>query len=575
MKSAKSLYPEIVLGGEYAISYTIGLALIPIITLGVPFAEWLKNSNVPFADWTISSSIGTVCAALLLIIIDNSILRNRTSRPIPNNALFILGFVLGLVKGFVTGVSATKLLNIPGVTFDDNVRRSLTSALIGMITVPTASFCVYSWRHLKQHRSFAKQRLSAIDEFNLFSENQLSAQFIIENTKQHLDKVKLEFMQEAKGSSSFDAIALADLLEKSAREVIRPLSHQVANEKKIYSSFWQVFRDSIILFPIVLSRTIPWVLALFSLLSASILLNRYHLGLGMTILISDLLVISILLYGFKLVISRIEPRIIRIIFLGTVTLLLIDFFHFLIFFWLTGENSFGAFLINLVSLFFMLIISLVANIYSVFEIRKTDSFDRKYMVEFDRVLRRNNSRTELNNEIVRFLHGTLQTRLSASAFRFRNSSTNPLGFDFEVEYQKVLSHFDLDAEISRVITGEVLADKLDEIVSKWESLIKCSVELNVDLSRMYQGQVIRICDFINEALSNALRHGKANSATIQITDAVKDILIVVRNDGQPLAKSSNGLGSKLYDELTTGRWELASNTQGSGVILTGLIPRFL
>ena len=53
MKSAKSLYPEIVLGGEYAISYTIGLALIPIITLGVPFAEWLKNSNVPFADWTI------------------------------------------------------------------------------------------------------------------------------------------------------------------------------------------------------------------------------------------------------------------------------------------------------------------------------------------------------------------------------------------------------------------------------------------------------------------------------------------------------------------------------------------
>jgi two-component sensor histidine kinase len=193
------------------------------------------------------------------------------------------------------------------------------------------------------------------------------------------------------------------------------------------------------------------------------------------------------------------------------------------------------------------------------------------MKEFDQVLRKNNSNVETSNELVRYLHGTLQTRLSASAFRFRNSASNPEEFDFEEELRTVFSHFDLEDSMSHALVQEDLLSKLNEIVTKWDGLIQSTSDVNIDLSRLNSEKVSKICDFVNEALSNALRHGKADSATIEVRDAINDVLVEVSNNGQAVMGKSNGLGSALFDELTNSRWQIGKNPKGPGVRVSGLI----
>ena len=573
MKVNQRDLPEIVLGGEYAISYPIGVALLPFMTVGVVVLEWLKNTKVNIGDWTIAAIYGTLFTAVVLMIIDRTIFKNRKTHPISNNALFGIGFFLGWIKGFITGITASRVLHIPGVTFKDDLLRSLVSAILGMLIFPTIAFCSYSWHQLILYRKFAQERLSAIQEVNEIPINEISRNMLLENTQKNLTKVKLDFIDLAKNQVQLDGSALADNLEKMARDVIRPLSHDVAKKRKGDTSFLAVFTDSLKLFPVILQRSNPWVLVLFTLFSSMFLITGSGVEPGLKIVALRICVLAIVLYGLKAIITRIRASLTLIIFSCTLAMLIASFLHFLIYLWITGEKAVEAFWINFIVLVFLFCVSNFANVFSAFETKKNDDFDAKYMQEFDRVLRKNNSNIEVTNELVRYLHGTLQTRLSASAFRFRNSVSNPQEFDFDEELRIVLSHFDLEEAMSLVLVREDLSVKLNEIVAKWEGLIDCTSDVKVDLGHLNAKVISKICDFVNEALSNALRHGKAATATIEVRDAINDVLVEVNNNGQPVGESSKGLGSKLFDELTDGRWQIGKNPRGSGVRVSGLFSR--
>jgi len=574
LKKSQQILPQVELGGEYAISYPIGIALIPFMTFGVVVSEWLKNTKISVGDWSVAAIYGTAFTAVVLMALDHTILKNRITHPIPNNALFGIGFFLGAIKGFVTGITASRVLHIPGVTFTDDLLRALTSAILGMFIVPTIAFCSYSWHRLIRYRKFAQERLSAIEEVTENLINEKSRMVFLENTQKRLTEIKLDFKNLAKNQKEFDGIVLADNLEKMARDVIRPLSHKVAKNRKSETSFFAIFTDSLKLFPVVLRTSNPWVLVLYTLFSSTFLINGRGVEAGLKIVALRICVLAIVLYGLSAILSRLQVSLTFIILICTLALSLAPYLHYEIYLWITGEKAVEAFWINFTTILFLFLISNFASIFSAFEIKRNNDFDAKYMKEFDQVLRKNNSNVEISNELVRYLHGTLQTRLSASAFRFRNSASNPEEFDFEEELRTVFSHFDLEDSMSHALVQEDLLSKLNEIVTKWDGLIQSTSDVNIDLSRLNSEKVSKICDFVNEALSNALRHGKADSATIEVRDAINDVLVEVSNNGQPVMGKSNGLGSALFDELTNRRWQIGKNPKGPGVRVSGLISRF-
>ena len=173
------------------------------------------------------------------------------------------------------------------------------------------------------------------------------------------------------------------------------------------------------------------------------------------------------------------------------------------------------------------------------------------------------------------MHGTLQTKLAASAFRFRNIEDD--SFDLESEVRNVLSHFEVKTEISKVIIGESLTGRLSEVLAEWQSLIEIElVPLELDVSKISRSQSSNICDFINECLSNALRHGQATKAKIQISDAVNDVLVLVTNNGEPvgaMSRGKTGLGSRIFTRVSNSRWDIKNKDDGSGVRVSALFSR--
>lgn len=85
----------------------------------------------------------------------------------------------------------------------------------------------------------------------------------------------------------------------------------------------------------------------------------------------------------------------------------------------------------------------------------------------------------------------------------------------------------------------------------------------------------RICvnEIAKEAVSNAVRHGNASVAKIEIDRMQNDLIeMKISNDGAPpKAKIEKGVGSQMFDELTL-EWSLNFDRVSSRTVLSATFP---
>ena len=133
-----------------------------------------------------------------------------------------------------------------------------------------------------------------------------------------------------------------------------------------------------------------------------------------------------------------------------------------------------------------------------------------------------------------------------------------------------------DAGIEKVRTQprESLTERLEVVLEEWQPLLEIEpITLELNESSLSRSQACRICDFINECLSNALRHGHATRVRIQVSEALNDVLVVVSNNGSPVAQTKKGLGTKIFDQVSHSRWDIKNKADGSGVRVSALFSR--
>ena len=100
-------------------------------------------------------------------------------------------------------------------------------------------------------------------------------------------------------------------------------------------------------------------------------------------------------------------------------------------------------------------------------------------------------------------------------------------------------------------------------------------DLKKDISRSPRMSMC-LNEILKEAVSNAVRHGDAERAWVEVSRiGEKDAAVVevqVTNDGRiPVTGERRGLGSKLLDELTLD-WSLNSEPETGRTILAARLP---
>jgi hypothetical protein len=361
-----------------------------------------------------------------------------------------LGFCLGAIKRFVTGICASEILKIPNITLVDNIISSLNAAILGIFIIPTLSFVSYAKERFTIQKKFSYEKLVALDEVTSAGDDQNAKIEVIKRVKIRLEEMKLEFIKVTQNNDANNRVHTALILEGIAQNAVRPLSHKIFKKAKVS------FRTTNLIYylkslPVVLNQSIPWIVSLCNLFQVSYVLRNNGFTQALSIIAINVMILIGCLYALQFAILKGKFKYKFNIFLVFLFLAIDALLQALVYQAITDNFRFARLAIVFVLCLFITYFVLFMNMFVTFHSEIITTTDQTYMNEFDKLLRKSNIKSDLSHEVARFLHGTLQTRISASAFRFRN--TDSTEFDYEFECQQVLKHFDMEEELNNQLAA--------------------------------------------------------------------------------------------------------------------------
>jgi hypothetical protein len=117
--------------------------------------------------------------------------------------------------------------------------------------------------------------------------------------------------------------------------------------------------------------------------------------------------------------------------------------------------------------------------------------------------------------------------------------------------------------------AKVTSKRLPEIAQSWQGLAEIEYELIPEFSEFHSQSEIT-SQLIEEAVVNAIRHGKASKISIKAISSVSSISVTVRDNGvMQMAKAGSGLGTIMLNTFTE-NWSL--EREGDHSLLTFSVP---
>lgn len=175
--------------------------------------------------------------------------------------------------------------------------------------------------------------------------------------------------------------------------------------------------------------------------------------------------------------------------------------------------------------------------------------------------------------LARALHGPVQSAVTASALRLAKESQE--GTISPALVESVRSDLVSALDVLNAPESEVASidQSISRIVTTWDGV--CEVRASIDDAAntlIADDLVTRACviDILTDAVSNAVRHGKAEAVSIRISSPLDVLVIDVQDNGTAVAEGlSTGLGSALLDECAL-TWSLTRRDDGH--LLHAVLP---
>jgi len=170
------------------------------------------------------------------------------------------------------------------------------------------------------------------------------------------------------------------------------------------------------------------------------------------------------------------------------------------------------------------------------------------------------------------LHGPVQARLAACAVAMDQAAA---AGDLDL-YRDSLARAQ-EALDSPLFPDPPLADSsIEESVLRatglWSGLLDVTVEISEGLASATDSGG-RIESIVEEALGNAARHGRAKRLQVSVSDVGDSTIIEVHDDGKGFTEFRPGLGSRLFDKTTGGRWSVTPGSALGGCVFRAEVTR--
>lgn len=518
----------------------------PLNTLGLLSAIFLANI---FAL--------SICAIWVLVF-SKTIFRNRARNPVPLFWVIIFSASVGALKGAMTGLGCW-LLQIESdlaATISDRVGQT---TLLGAWLIPAITLVAHRLSILQaQREALVAERVSnTLIESGAAQtrDNQASLRAFAAMAKKELSSISTPVSTDEQTSHYAQAI------RRLVTDQLRPLSHRIwEQENKRISSFSiaEIARQSIFGFSKARS-----VVALVYVVTAFPSIMRF-VGLGEAVLRS-ILAGAVIYVGFWAM-SAFTPKKYWVATSWFVLAILgVSYLSFV-----TGELAFGyvtefdAFETVMAVWLWLTQLTFISAFLS--GVRKSGFEIKQQFADLygsgsiDRAVRLNQARIQ-NRDFANYLHGQVQNKLLSVALGLEKGKAT------KEELEQALAVVEnilktLDSNFQTMNSGDIDAE-VAKLNDQWLGFIKIRWNLDTGVKNLETRKRILLMQLVDEAISNAVRHGLAKKVLVNAAVAAdEEVTLEVIDDGIGPRDGKAGLGSTFFKSVSKGNWKLEQGPNG-------------
>jgi signal transduction histidine kinase len=568
-------------GGKWAISWKVAFYFLPFLIFIVPLAEGAITSWWAFWRWSFVSMLSLIPLFIIFLLADITVFKDRERNPLPAHYVFLLGFLLGLVRGVTTGSLAVfmNLLTLENLsTISYVVIRGVNAGLLGMLALPLISLIASSIEIYQDdrnaliadrmlHQSQKSESLAVIKSLRSSMTRKVDDNLlkVIKDSQEYFDE---------KGRSLEKNWELMSVrLRKAALDTIRPFSHQLhrQGEEKVYRV------KGIELLRYISSTIkieIPWIILGYLVLNFRIIFENSPVNLALLNLTTRIFIIYIGLKGIKRLKSAGKIRSLKtylpalLIFtslFGYITHLTEDIFRLKI------EPEWIHFF-DVLSLFTLIVVVGFVSSFFYGQHAESEFLERQLSKEQLEAMLLKREEDRLSRELAKYLHGTIQSRLMASAMALEKAGRKGDKKALERELAQAYESLRVPSAAYFAAPEANFKAEINKVVSKWNDLVKIKVKIDKGIGDVDSAKSQEIGNAINEGISNSFRHGHASNVSISIDKDKFGIRVLVIDDGDGPMGGKGGLGTEWFNAISGSSWSLVPGKGNKGAILELRIP---
>jgi signal transduction histidine kinase len=529
------------IGGKDLLNIKDLLVWLPIPLITLSMATSTAKSGDVMLVWILSNLITLALMATLVFLLRLLIYQRRPALVLSVFWVVVIAASLGGIKSLTTFITVGALIDIPQ-TLGGYIFRAAGGCVVGVLTISGLAL----WGHLTRTLEYEGQLLMASKSYEYpiaLTNSERSSLFLIR------DELKgLSYNLTINNHAEFLSPSQVEQIEKLASANIRSLSN-LLYEPLIKRSTLSI--PAGVVNKAMRTRPSEKILALCYLGAIWGNVAAHGLAFGVILTASSaLLIYSTLTLTFKLLerFRLINPFsfVAATAFVPSAAVVFVNLWH---------EHIHPAWLIFVTVGVWFSSLSIINNSIKVAR-RDLDAL-RKESANFQTL--GNSAAFELRrNKIARLLHGEVQSRLQA-AVRKGGPEAGLSSAEACLEIGEIMDLLDSHINPQNLTPLE----QIQRLIKRWRGF----AEIDIDLPKTIPAEIDlnQTFDIIEEAVTNAVRHGFANHIAVKVSLEPERSLSVIDNGFGPIAGAPS-IGSKILDSRSKS-WKLSAVPGGGSKLL--------
>ena len=558
------------LTGRWSIARDPYLFVAPTTIASVILIEATTYTPSEIFGWFLASAIGYLVFCATLFLAHRTAFNDRETVPTP--ILWI--FALGLTAGVFKGISTAWISYIYGFDVDlvaAIASRIFAAGLLGLIGVPAIAIVMNSLQEFREKRAQLIAEQVLVESRELQSQEVIAAMSdqlrssIESDLNLLLDDLRGSLEEKTGNTPSWQLIA--NNLRESAQDSVRNISHRLWEKKSEAVpdlTLIDIGRAMIttsafplrLILPILVLSAIPQTINDFGVSALWLRLSALSASTALIYKLAELLIKRFPKWKLSLYIGALIAASIAPLVYG----------HFLL-----GDPVDAQFIgIGIVLVFWLPMLTITCGLLdTALKQRKEILDDLARQIDKSRVrsISEDNETIRLSNDMAKYLHGNLQSRLMASAFAIelagRTQDSQALTFEIEKARQSIQTPFDQFTSYDL----EPVSKELRKLLEMWNGILVTEFNFAGSDEFVSQSDTRNIVHIVEECFSNSLRHGLATEATIILVATETGTSLTVVDNGLGPREGSPGLGSSLFNSIAGSNWSLTRGPDGVGAQL--------